>query len=177
MRLPLVPSASLALLLTTLVPPLAAQHEHTLSPYAHLATDAPPLLPEEVERLRAGEGMGLALPAELNGFPGPKHVLELAAELELNDEQRERIGRIREDMLDRAVAKGEQIIDVAGRLADAFRTGEPTAAAIEGITAHLGSLRGELQAIHLAAHLTTRDVLTIAQVAAYGRLRGYDVGR
>ena len=33
--------------------------------------------------LRAGRGMGLALAAELNGYPGPAHVLELADKLDL----------------------------------------------------------------------------------------------
>ena len=32
--------------------------------------------------------MGLALAAELNGYPGPSHVLELADKLELSAEQR-----------------------------------------------------------------------------------------
>src|SRR5919107_1454461 len=34
---------------------------------------------QQVADLRAGRGMGLALPAELNGYPGPMHVLEHAA--------------------------------------------------------------------------------------------------
>ena len=33
---------------------------------------------EELADLKAGRGMGLALAGELNGYPGPKHVLELA---------------------------------------------------------------------------------------------------
>ena len=33
---------------------------------------------EQIADLRAGRGMGFALPAELNGYPGPLHVIELA---------------------------------------------------------------------------------------------------
>jgi hypothetical protein len=35
--------------------------------------------------------MGLALPAELNGYPGPIHVLELSDKLGLSAEQKSRI--------------------------------------------------------------------------------------
>ena len=37
--------------------------------------------------------MGLALAGELNGYPGPKHVLELAAELDLSEDQRRAVQR------------------------------------------------------------------------------------
>ena len=33
---------------------------------------------QQVADLKAGRGMGLALSAELNGYPGPAHVLELS---------------------------------------------------------------------------------------------------
>ena len=68
----------------------AAQHNHP-QPYAGL--DSRPLQalsPEQLADLRAGRGMGLALPAELNGYPGPTHVLELAGPLGLTPEQRAR---------------------------------------------------------------------------------------
>ena len=45
---------------------------------------------QQVSDLRAGRGMGLALAAELNGYPGPSHVLEFADQLELSAEQRSR---------------------------------------------------------------------------------------
>src|SRR3974377_1723295 len=65
----------------------------------HPGTDAAPsagmeqravkaLSGQQVEDLRAGRGMGLALAAELNGYPGPAHVLELADKLELTSDQR-----------------------------------------------------------------------------------------
>ena len=44
--------------------------------------------------LREGRGMGLALAAELNGAPGPMHVIELAREIGLTAAQLEqKIGR------------------------------------------------------------------------------------
>jgi hypothetical protein len=44
----------------------------------------------QVSDLSAGRGMGLAMAAELNGYAGPSHVLELADKLELSSDQRGR---------------------------------------------------------------------------------------
>ncbi len=41
----------------------------------------------EVASLENGDGMGFAKLAELNQYPGPKHVLELASELGLTHSQ------------------------------------------------------------------------------------------
>ena len=41
----------------------------------------------EIAAYLAGAGMGFAKPAELNHYPGPKHVLELLDEMELTPEQ------------------------------------------------------------------------------------------
>jgi hypothetical protein len=46
---------------------------------------------QQVADLRAGRGMGLALSAELNGYPGPLHVLELGDKLGLAPEQRTKV--------------------------------------------------------------------------------------
>jgi len=42
---------------------------------------------QEVADLKAGRGMGLALAAELNGYPGPSHLLELSDKLGLTSDQ------------------------------------------------------------------------------------------
>ena len=44
---------------------------------------------QQIADLKAGRGMGMALPAELNGYPGPSHLLELADQLDLSTEQRQ----------------------------------------------------------------------------------------
>src|SRR5258708_15865329 len=46
---------------------------------------------QQISDLRAGRGMGLALAAELNGYPGPTHLLELADKLGLSGAQRDGI--------------------------------------------------------------------------------------
>lgn len=45
--------------------------------------------------LRSGKGMALALPAELNGYPGPSHSLERADQLKLSPEQIAQYNRLR----------------------------------------------------------------------------------
>jgi hypothetical protein len=44
---------------------------------------------------------------------------------------------------------------------------------LRATTAAIGGLQGRLRAVHLAAHVETRAVLTDAQVRAYDALRGY----
>lgn len=152
-----------------------AQHEH--SPYAGMETaEGTALTPEELRQLRGGEGMRLALAAELNHYPGPRHVLDLGGELDLTADQRTRVEEIFEAMRADAIRVGESIIEVEGHLAGAFREARADADAIRLMTAHLASLRGELQAIHLTAHVTTRALLTEEQVERYDTLRGYASG-
>ena len=42
---------------------------------------------DDIAALRKGEGMGMAKAAELNGYPGPVHVLTLATQLGLTESQ------------------------------------------------------------------------------------------
>lgn len=160
----------------TLAVPTGAsgQHEHAASSYAHTQSDEiPTLTAEELAQLRNGDGMGLARPAELNHFPGPKHVLEMADALDLTEAQALLIEQIRMDMNARAIEKGLEIIEGERHLAALFESGEAKIADVERITSHLGVRRGELQMIHLAAHIETRNQLSADQVAKYDGLRGY----
>ena len=59
-------------------------------PYAGLETRAIKTLSErQIADLNAGRGMGLALAAELNGYPGPMHAIELADRLNLSPATKE----------------------------------------------------------------------------------------
>ena len=159
-----------------MTPPAAvqAQHDHAHSPYADLVVDSAATVPaEEAAQLRAGEGMGFALVAELNQYPGPKHAVELAVQLALSDEQVASLGGIRERMTREAVAKGLEVLAAEGLLTTLFRDGTATAGEIARQTATIGRLRGELRAIHLEAHLETKRLLTPEQVRDYDRHRGY----
>jgi hypothetical protein len=135
------------------------------------------LSPAELEDLRAGRGMGMAKPAELNGYPGPLHVLELAAQLELNDEQRVRTDTIIARMREAAVALGAQIIAAERGLDRAFAGATIDSAVLQVRTTEIATLQGELRAVHLNAHLEQRAVLSQDQVRRYMMLRGYDGGQ
>ncbi|MXZ81503.1 MAG: hypothetical protein F4Z15_09145 [Gammaproteobacteria bacterium] len=154
--------------------PATAQHAHELSPYAHSrGTEVASLTDEEVSELRHGEGMGLARAAELNHFPGPKHLLELAPELGLSNDQVSRIRAIHDRMKSRAIAKGEDIIMAESHLAELFASGKPSIQEMTRVTGHLGTMRGQLQAIHLLAHIESAKELSHVQIRKYDRLRGY----
>ena len=151
-----------------------AQHTHAASPYAHTqSSEFSTLTPREVRELRNGEGMGLARAAELNRFPGPRHLLELKSELDLSQIQVARIEAIRNKMKTRAVAKGEEILRAERHLAGLFASGRPTVTELNRMTEHLGIMRGQLQAIHLVAHIESARHLTAEQIKDYDRLRGY----
>jgi Spy/CpxP family protein refolding chaperone len=135
--------------------------------------DSGALPPEQIEDYLEGRGMGMALPAELNGYPGPRHVLELADELDLTPDQRAQTEQLFEDMRLRAIELGEQIVERERALDELFASGTVSAAALHESTDALARLSGRLRKHHLSYHLTMRDVLDPHQVEAYSRLRGY----
>src|SRR3954464_14526258 len=80
-------------------------------PYAGLQSRSVKALSEaQIADLRAGRGMTLALAAELNGYPGPLHVIELADALALTPEQRTRMQALYAAMKTEAIGLGEQLI-------------------------------------------------------------------
>lgn len=166
--------AGLIIFITATSVPAPGQHSHSTSPYAHTqSAEFPTLTPAEVRELRTGEGMGLARAAELNQFPGPRHLLDLKSDIGLSPAQVARIEEIREKMTTRAVAKGKDILHAERHLANLFASGHPTVTELNRITGHLGTMRGELQAIHLVAHIESTRELTAQQIESYDRLRGY----
>lgn len=131
---------------------------------------------EDVEDLRAGRGWGLAKPAELNGYPGPSHVLEAAEDLKLSPETRAAVQAIFETMNAEARRLGGLYIEAEQRLEIAFSEGTVEAGTLEGLLAEAESLRADLRRVHLQAHLETAPLLTRHQKMLYSRLRGYDTG-
>jgi Spy/CpxP family protein refolding chaperone len=145
-----------------------------VQPYAGLQTrPLKALSAEQLADLKAGRGMGLALAAELNGYPGPKHVLELAKELNLTETQRTRTQRLYDAMTAEAVPLGQRLIAAETDLDRQFSGRTITDASLAVVTATIGATQGELRAAHLKYHLAMMDVLTPEQIARYGELRGY----
>lgn len=151
-----------------------AQHQQSEGTYAGMQQRAVKALSnEQVTGLRAGRGMGLALAAELNGYPGPIHVLKLADQLQLTELQRRRAGELTEQMKAEAVALGEKLIAHERALDQAFAQRQITPASLAAITAQIGETQGELRAVHLKYHLTMAELLNDHQRHHYAELRGY----
>ena len=131
---------------------------------------------EEMADLRSGTGMGMARPAELNGYPGPRHSLELANELGLTPEQIARTREVFELMRSDAVELGEVIIDKEAYLTRRFAHSHIDDAALEALTLEIGKLRADLRFVHLSAHLRMKEILTSDQISRYDQLRGYSDG-
>jgi hypothetical protein len=163
---------------SVLMTPLAwAQHAHgghQPGAYAGMQGRTVKALSEQqVADLRAGKGMSLALPAELNGYPGPLHTLELAEPLRLSATQRARTQELFTQMQREAQAVGEEVIAAETALDTLFREKRATAEAVAAATAHAAQAQARLRQTHLRYHLAMMDVLSTDQVAAYNRLRGY----
>jgi hypothetical protein len=157
---------------------LEAQHDrakHNLhKPYAGLDTRTIKALSEDqLEDLRVGRGMGLALAAELNGYPGPLHTLELAEALKLTVEQRSRIKDLYDAMRAEAIIAGEALIRAEAALDKLFAEGNAQVNNLESAMRGVGHAHMVLRRTHLSYHLLTKAILTRDQVVAYSDLRGY----
>jgi Spy/CpxP family protein refolding chaperone len=128
---------------------------------------------EEVDDLMQGRGMGLARMAELNNYPGPRHLLDLQAELSLTPEQVTQIASVFQAMRADAQALGRAIVRQEQALSDAFASGTIDSAALRTQVHLLGENYAQLRNTHLQAHLEVTPLLTAEQVALYNELRGY----
>ena len=132
---------------------------------------------EDIAELRRGGGWGLAKAAELNGMPGPVHLLELKDAIALTPEQVVAITAIYERMRKAAIVEGERFIAAEQALEDEFRANTVTEESLQAMLADIGRSRARLRFIHLSAHLGTPKLLTEAQIARYAALRGYHIHR
>jgi Spy/CpxP family protein refolding chaperone/alpha-acetolactate decarboxylase len=159
----------------TLLLPVAATCEAAAhSPYAGLESRAIKSLSDaNIDELRRGGGWGLALAAELNGKPGPAHLLELYEELGLSPAQVAAIETIFAAMQAEARAAGERFIAAEAAIEDAFRKDALDPDRLRALIDAAEEARAELRFIHLARHLKTPPLLTAEQIAHYAALRGY----
>ena len=167
--------------------PIHAQHAAGPAPVA--ATPAAPssysgeesraikaLSDAEVKAYQEGTGMGLAKPAELNQYPGPRHVLDNAEALQLSPAQRARVEASFREMKAEAVTLGQQIVEAENRLDALFAERTASPASVSQLTRQIAELQGQLRAVHLRAHVQVRALLTPEQVEQYAALRGYAGG-
>lgn len=144
------------------------------SPYAgQEAREIKSLSSSEIEGYLDGRGMGFAKVAELNGYPGPKHVLELADKLDLTELQIERTQALFDEMKKDASFLGEQLVAEERRLDNLFEHREIDTESLDVIVGKIGELKAAIRRTHLEAHLLQREMLDDGQVRRYVHLRGY----
>ena len=146
------------------------------SPYAGQQTrEIKALSTQEVDDYLNGRGMGFAKAAELNHYPGPRHVLDLVSELELSDEQRNRSEAIFEAMKTKATVLGTELVERESELDRQFASGAVTPESLGTLLSEIAALKGKLRYVHLLAHLEQRPLLSKHQIRLYDELRGYGV--
>ncbi|MEN8141674.1 MAG: hypothetical protein ABFR97_10675 [Thermodesulfobacteriota bacterium] len=165
---------ALTLLLFTLLPlpAIAAQDFH--SKYAgQEQREIKSLSAADIKELRRGGGWGLAKAAELNGVPGPAHILQMADEIKLSKKQREAIEKIHREMEIAAIALGEELIGLEKKLNRDFSRGTVSQASLEKSVREIAKVRADLRIVHLSTHLQTPKILRAEQIKRYNDLRGY----
>jgi Spy/CpxP family protein refolding chaperone len=145
------------------------------SPYAgeeHRSIKA--LSSEDIDGLLAGNGMGYAKAAELNGYPGPLHVLQLAGELQLTPEQAAATKAIEAAMRAEAKSLGAALVEEERKLDMLFASKRVDERQLRSSLKKIGALQADLRDSHLRAHLAQAKVLDAVQTQRYFTLRGYD---
>ncbi len=148
-----------------------------LSPYAgEQARTIKSLSDQEQRSLLAGEGAGLARAAELNGYPGPAHVLEHAQALALTPEQHAATQALREAHKERASRLGEALVESERKLDQAFASRQIDAQRLSQLMADIAERQAAVREEHLRTHLQQTELLSPWQVRHYAVLRGYAGG-
>ncbi len=175
MNASLAASVGLVLAITSAVSTAHDPSGHA-SPYAGLETRAIKSLSDaDLDELHRGGGWGFALAAELNGIPGPAHLLELHGELSLSSDQVRALQAIVDEMRAEAIEAGARLIAAEEAIEAAFRAGGLDDERLRAMIAEAEDTRAELRFIHLSRHLDTLPLLSREQIAAYSRLRGYEL--
>jgi len=144
------------------------------SPYAgNSSALIPSLTTQEVEDLLAGRGLGMARAAELNGYPGPRHVLDLQSQLGLNDETVAAAEALFEEMKAEAQPLGARVVDLEKELGELYASRTINETVLPQKVDDLASIMGQLRVAHLRAHIKMTALLTPQQIERYRQLRGY----
>lgn len=147
------------------------------TPYAGMqARPIKALSDQQIADLKAGRGMGLALAAELNGYPGPSHVLELDDKLDLSAEQRTSVQQLFDSMKAEAIPLASRLIEQEADLDRQFANRTVTPESLKASIAAVAATQGVLRETHLKYHLSTGAILSPSQMVKYAELRGYGGG-
>ncbi|HBR96746.1 MAG TPA: hypothetical protein DD979_05145 [Gammaproteobacteria bacterium] len=128
---------------------------------------------DDIATLERGGGWGLAKAAELNGVPGPLHILQMADEIRLTSPQHGKIAALYDKMKTQAIPLGKALIRLEVSLNAQFSDGTLSAGTLQQLLQEIEAVRADLRYVHLAAHLETPAILTPEQIRHYNQLRGY----
>jgi len=152
-------------------------HGNMMSPYAgEHVREIKSLSTDDINGLKDGTGTpfgGMAKLAELNGYPGPRHVLDLAHQMELTDSQTKQIEHIYQEMNSEAKILGNKIISIETHLDEKFSEGVINEVNLKEKIHESAEFYAKLRNVHLQSHLLMMDVLTLEQIQKYNELRGY----
>jgi len=127
----------------------------------------------DIKQLNTGKGWGLAKAAELNGMPGPSHLLQMKQQIKLSDEQTASIQALYSLMKKNAVVSGKKLIALEQELNTIFANKTVTEASLDIVLTKIAKARKELRYVHMVTHLRTPAILSNEQIAQYNVLRGY----
>ncbi|HEX4079366.1 MAG TPA: Spy/CpxP family protein refolding chaperone [Rhizomicrobium sp.] len=125
---------------------------------------------ERTEGLLEGKGMGLAMPAENNGYPGPRHVLDAAEKLHLTPDQKADTEALVAAMKSEAIPVAKRLVADEAALDNLFITHTADLASIQAASDKAAQSESALRVIHLKYHLAMVSILTADQIAAYTAL-------
>ncbi len=152
----------------------AGQHAPVRASYAGEQTrEIKALSAQEQLAWTDGQGMGLARAAELNGYPGPMHVLEFADRLQLTNNQEETTRALMAQHKAEVRRLGIRLVEAERELDQLFRDKRATEADIRVHTDAIAKLQAQIRLSHLNTHLKQTALLDAAQIERYSVLRGY----
>lgn len=164
----------LTLAMLTLAIPAQAGNTQPTSKYAGEEKRAiKSLSQDDIAELRRGGGWGLAKAAELNGVPGPAHLLEMKDKIPLDEAQIAAISAIFKGMQKKAMQQGETLIALETELESHFQNRTISDEILRASLSKIAAARMELRYTHLATHLKTPEILSDQQISKYNTLRGY----
>jgi Spy/CpxP family protein refolding chaperone len=165
---------ALSILVLSLTAFNSAANENAISLYAgQEKRQIKALSAKDIDDLLNGRGWGFAKAAELNGMPGPAHIIEMAKKIGLNKEQNSAIQVLFKRMKTKAIALGSQMVKFERELDQMFADKSVTPDSLGNQLARISSIRGKLRQVHLETHLQTPSILTRHQIVTYNKLRGY----
>src|SRR4030088_1295366 len=132
---------------------------------------------QQVADLKAGRGMGLALAAELNGYPGPSHLVELSDQLALTAEQVSSLKGTVDAMKAETIPIEKNLVAQEQELDRLFAENVISEQQLKAATQTIGETQARLRNAHLRYHLQARAILQPSQIRRYAELRGYGADR